>query len=110
MVDLDEVAGGVPNVELDDVAGQLDQVVAERVAVERAAPLGRPVDRLEIVDGDPQVMVTGRLDVALEQVQLRAPEREPLNRQPEVRRRDRLRPEQVHVEVHRLLQILARSR
>ena len=105
LVDLDEVAGRVAHVELDDVARELDEAVPERDVVERAAPLGRAVDRLEVVDGDPEVVVAGRREVALEQVQLGAAEREPLDRDAEVRRGDRLRAEQVDVEVHRLLQV-----
>ena len=80
MIDLDEVPGGIAQVQLDDVAGQLDQVVAERPAVERVAALRRPVDGLQIVDGDPEVVMAGRPQVALEQMELRATEREPLHR------------------------------
>ena len=75
MVDLDEVARRIAEVELHDVAGQLDEMVAECPAVERVAALGGAVDRFHVVDGDAEVVVAGRLDVALEQVQLRAPER-----------------------------------
>ena len=92
VVDLDEVPGRVADVQLHDVAGKLDQVVAERRAVERVAALGGPVHRFEIVHGDPEVMVAGRLYVALEQVQLRAAEREPLHGQAEVGGRYRLPP------------------
>ena len=48
VVDLDEVAGGIADVHLDDVAGELDEMVAERVVVERVASLGGAVDRLEV--------------------------------------------------------------
>jgi hypothetical protein len=105
MVDLDEVAGGVAEVELDDVAGQLDQAVAERPVVEGAAALGGAVDRLDVVDRDAEVVVRGRLEVLLEEVQLGAPERQPLNRQAEVRRGDRFGAEQLDVEVDGLAQV-----
>ena len=42
VIELDEVAGRIADVELDDVARQLDQVVAEGVVVEGAPPLGCP--------------------------------------------------------------------
>src|SRR6185437_4639975 len=105
MVDLDQVAGGVAHVHLHDVAGQLDQVVSEGVAVKGAAPLGRPVDGLEVGNGDAEVVVAGGGEIALEQMQLRIPEGEPLHGQPEVRRGDDLGAQQVDVEVHRLLEV-----
>jgi hypothetical protein len=53
VVDLDEVARGVADVHLHDVAGQLDEVVAEGVVIERVTALGGAIDGLEVGDGDP---------------------------------------------------------
>ncbi len=57
-------------------------MVAERLVVEALPPLSDAIDRLQVVDGDAQVMMAGRLQVSLEQVQLRAPERQPLTGRP----------------------------
>ena len=59
VIDLHQVAGRVADVHLHDVAGQLDEMIAERVVVKRVAPLGRAIGRLEVGDGDPEVMVAG---------------------------------------------------
>ena len=58
-VELDEVAGRIADVELDDVARQLDEPVVEGLVVEGAATFRGPVDGLEIIDGDGEVMVAG---------------------------------------------------
>ena len=105
VVDFDEVARRVANVELDDVAGQLDEVVPKGGLVEGVSPLGGAVDRLNVIDGDPKVMVARRLEVALEEVQLRAPKRKPLHWDAEVRSIDALRAQEVLIEANRLLQI-----
>ena len=76
-VDLHEVACGVADVELHEIAGQLDQLASECGAVEGAATLGRAIDRLDVIDGDPEVVVCSRVLVALEDVKLRAAEGEP---------------------------------
>jgi len=49
VVELDEVPGSVADVELHDVAGKVDEAVAERLVVERVAPLRGSVDGLYIV-------------------------------------------------------------
>ena len=90
LVDLDQVAGRVAHVELDDVARELDEPVPERPVVERPVALRRPVDLLEIVDRDPQLVVTFRRQFALEQLQLRAAQRQPLYVDAEVQRSDLL--------------------
>src|SRR3954468_4563748 len=105
MVDLHEVAGGGAQVELYDVAGQLEQAVAERLVVGGVPALGGAVDGLDVVDGDAEVVVAGRRQVALEQMQLRASDCEPLDRDAEVRRGDRLGAQQLDVEVGGALQI-----
>jgi hypothetical protein len=73
--------------------------------VEGAASLRRAVRPLDVVHGDGEVVVARRLQVALEEVQLRAADRQPLHGEAEVRRRDRLGPEQVDVEVDGVLQV-----
>ena len=85
--------------ELDDVTRKLDETIAEGVVVEGASALCGAVDGLDVVDGDGEVVVAGRLQVSLEEVQLGAPQCEPLDGDAEVRRRDRLRAEQLDVEV-----------
>jgi hypothetical protein len=52
------------------------------------------------------MVVAQRLRIVFEQVQLGATEREPLDRQSEARRRDRLGAEQVGVELDRLAKVL----
>ena len=66
-VDLDQVPGRVAHVELDEVARQLDEAVAERRVVERVMAFGGTVGGLDVVDRDREVVVAGRLEVALEQ-------------------------------------------
>ena len=105
LVDLHEIAGGVANVELHDVARKLDQSIAEGLVIEGVPALGGAVDRLQVVDGDAEVVMTGRLEVALEEVQLGPPQGEPLDRDAEVRRRDQLRRQQVDVELGRLPEV-----
>ena len=102
---LEEVAGRVAQVELDDVAGQLDQAVAEGLVVERAPPLGGAVDGLDVVDGDADEPSPLRRQVALEEMQLRAPEGQPLDGDAEVRRGDRLSAEQLDIELGGALEI-----
>jgi S-adenosylhomocysteine hydrolase len=105
VVDLHQVAGRVSHVHLNDVAGQLHEVVAEGDMVKGAAALGHPVDRLEVGDGDPEMVMAGRLQIALEQMQLRVAERQPLHGDAEVGRRDALGAEELGVEVDRLLEV-----
>jgi hypothetical protein len=81
-VDIDVVAGGIADVELHQIAGKFDEVVAERVVVERASALGGLVHRLDVVDRHREVAMTGRLEIALEQVKLGATQRKPLHRKP----------------------------
>jgi len=45
VVDLDEIAGRVAKIQLDNVPGQLHQMVPEGVTVKGAAPLRGSVDR-----------------------------------------------------------------
>src|SRR6478735_3421160 len=63
-VDLHEVAGRIADVELDNIARQFDEPVVERHVIEGVVALRSAVDRLEIVDGDPEMVVAGGLDVA----------------------------------------------
>jgi hypothetical protein len=51
VVDLDEVARRVTQVELDDAARQLDQVVAKRLVVEGSPALGGAINGFDVVDG-----------------------------------------------------------
>jgi len=51
VVDLDEVARRVTQVELDDAARQLDQAVAKRLVVDGRPALGRAIDGFDVVDG-----------------------------------------------------------
>ena len=98
-VDLHQVAGRVAHVGLRDVPGQLDQVAAVR-AVERAERLRAAVDRLEILHGDREVVIAARLGVALEHVQLRLAEADPLDGHTEVRRIEQDGVQQLDVEPH----------
>jgi hypothetical protein len=89
----EQILRGVPQVRLHDVAGQLDEVMAEGRVV-KGTKLGRtPVDRLEVVRRHSEVVLAARLDVALEQMHLHVTETEPLHRQAEVRCRKRDRAE-----------------
>ncbi len=105
VVDLNEVAGRIANVQLHDITGQFNQMIAEGIVVKRSSPLSHAVHRLDVINGDAEVMMAGGLEIAFKQVQLRSPERQPLDRDPEVRRRHRLGGEQVDVEVDRLAQV-----
>src|ERR1700761_8028424 len=107
LVDLDQVAGRVADVELHDVARKLDQVIAKRRAIERPAAVSRPEGGLQVVHGDGEVLMARRLDVALEQMELTAvPERQPLDGHAEVGVGDRRRVEQLDVELGRLPQVV----
>jgi len=88
-------------VELDDVTRKLDETIAEGVVVEGVSALCGAVDGLDVVDGNGEVVVAGRLQVSLEEVQLGATHGEPLDRDGEVGRRDRLCGEQLDIEVGR---------
>src|SRR5215212_10431475 len=104
-VGLDQVPSGVPQVELDAVAWELVEVVAERRAVEAAAPRRLCVDGVQIVDADREVMVGRDVAGTLEQVQLSASDSQPLNGKAEVRGREPLNCEELVVEVDRLGQV-----
>jgi hypothetical protein len=56
LVELDEVAGGIAHIELHDIARQLDEAVSEGGVVEGVAPLRGTVDRLQVVDGDGEMV------------------------------------------------------
>jgi hypothetical protein len=72
-------------VELDEIAGRIADV--------------------EIIHGDPEVVMLRRLDVSLIEVKLGGADREPPHRNAEVRRGDRLGTEQLDVELDRRLQV-----
>ena len=105
IVDLDQVARRVAQVELGLAAGQLGGGVAEGLAVEDAE-LARPlVDGDHVVDLQGEVRPVGRLVRPLEEVHLLAADLEPLHGEAEVGRRDALEPEHLLVEARRLLEV-----
>jgi hypothetical protein len=79
VVELDQVAGRVANVELHYVTGQQHERAAKRAVIAGIATLCGAEDGHEVLDGDPKVVVTRRGQVALEQVQLGVPEGQPLH-------------------------------
>jgi hypothetical protein len=104
-IDLDEVAAGVAQVELRRVAGQLEEVVAERVVVVGADLARAAVHGREVVDREGEVVMARRVRGALEEVDLRVAEAQPLHGHAEVRRRDPARAEEVLVPGDRGLEV-----
>jgi hypothetical protein len=62
-VDLDEVAGGVAQVQLHRPVGQLVHAREERAVVAQSLLAGPPVDGVEVVDVQPNVVELRRLHV-----------------------------------------------
>lgn len=77
-VDLDEVAGRIPKVELHAPAGQLIQVMAEGLDVACVELLRFRVDRLKVLDGNSEVTMAWRGLIALEQMKLKFTKPQPL--------------------------------
>ena len=103
-VDLDQVLGGVAQIELHLVIGYLEQVIAARV-VEAVRGLGLGVDVVEFVDLEGEMRFPVPALAALEQMDLRDAELQPGRGETEVRRRQPLGAEDVLEEGDRALQI-----
>src|SRR4051794_37380718 len=71
--------------------------MAEGVAVVGAELAGAAVDAGKVVDRDGEVVVARRLGRAVEEVDLRVADPEPLDGHPEVRRGDGLRAEELAI-------------
>ena len=104
MVELDEVAGRVAEIELRLTAGKLGDGVAER-PVEDSERLCSLVDGDDVVGLEREVRMRRRLVGALEDVHLERTRLEPLDREAEVGRRQGLEPELVDVEADGLLEV-----
>lgn len=105
-VDLDQVAAGVANVELDLPAWQFVEVVAHRVAVVDAAFPRQSKDRVEVVHREGEVVIHGRASRSLEEVQLEVADSQPLHWEAEVRGVDLLGTEKLDIEARRLLEVV----
>lgn len=104
-VDLDQIARGVAQVELDDAAREQVEMVTEGDIVEATELLRPPVDAFKVVHTQSQVLVFGHPLGALKEVELEIADPHPAHRESEVRCRQLLQAEELTVEVDRQRQI-----
>lgn len=102
-VELDQVAGGVAEVELYLAGRQLDELRAPRLGALEL--LDDAVGLVEVVDGQADVVLRRRIALVLEEVELQVADAEPLHRHGEGRRRDPLHAEDLLVEAGRLVEV-----
>jgi hypothetical protein len=79
--------------------------MAVAATVKDAKLLRLPVDGLEVVDFEGNMLELGGRRIPLEEMELQVAEAEPLQRRPEVGSGDLLHPEKVAVKLHRLCEI-----
>jgi hypothetical protein len=108
-VDLDQIAAWVANVKLHLAARKFAEKVAHGFGVVQAPIASCSKDRLEIVDGKCEVVVSGSVCVPDREMQLQVADPQPLHGESKVRGIDRLCSEYLDVEADGLRQVLGRD-